>query len=78
MLNIHIQQILGKKNTVANSLSQVIFNNANYSPNWLVSKLAKEVFSHQDDDEWFLKSGKGGYQDMLMQLTEEDQAIRIK
>ena len=78
LLNIRIQHIPGKKNTVADGLSRVIFNNADCSPDRLVSKLAKEVFSHQDDDEWFWKSGKGGYRDMLMQLTAEDRAIRIK
>ena len=36
---------------VADGLSRVIFNNPDYSPDRLVSKLAKEVFKHQDDDE---------------------------
>ena len=51
LLNICIQYISRKRNTVADGLSGAIFNNANYSPDWLVSKLAKEVFLHQDDNE---------------------------
>ena len=35
---------------VADELSQVIFNNPDYSPDRLVGKLAKEVFKHQDDN----------------------------
>ena len=41
-------------------------------------KLAKKVKLHHDDNEWFWKSGKRGYKDMLMQLTKEDRAIRIQ
>ena len=62
---------------IADGLSQVIFNNPDCSPDRLVGKLAKEVFLHRDDNEWFWKSGKGGYKDMLMQLTTEDRTIRI-
>ena len=29
---------------VVDGLSQIIFNNTNCLPNWLISKLAKEVF----------------------------------
>ena len=75
LLNICIQHISGKKDTVADGLSWVTVNNADYSPDRLVHKLAKEVFSHQDDHEWFWKLGKKGYRDMLMQLTAEDRAI---
>ena len=46
LLNICIQYILKKKIIIANGLSWVIFNNANYSSDWLASKLAKEVFLH--------------------------------
>ena len=53
LLNIHIQHILEKKNTIADGLSRVIFDNIDCSPNRLVSKFVKEVFLHQDDDEWF-------------------------
>ena len=59
-------------------MARVIFNNADCSPDRLVHKLAKEVKLHHDDNEWFWKSGKGGYKDMLMQLTKEDRAIRIQ
>ena len=51
LLNIYIQHIPKKKNTLIDGLSQVIFNNANCSPNQLVSKLAKKIFSYQNDDE---------------------------
>ena len=43
-----------------------------------MGRLAKEVFLHRDDNEWFWKSGKKGYKDMLMQLTTEDRAIWIQ
>ncbi len=78
LLNIRIQHIQGKKNVGADGLSRIIFNNPNCSPDRLVSKLAKEVFAHQNDDEWFWKSGKRGYRDMLMQLIAEDRAMQIK
>ena len=78
LLNIRIQHISAKKNIVADGLFRVIFNNADCSSNRLVHKLAKEVFSYQEDHEWFWKLGKRGYRDMLMQLTAEDQAIRIQ
>ena len=35
---------------VADRLLQVIFNNPDCFLNWLVSKLAKELFAYQDDD----------------------------
>ena len=38
---------------VADILSWVIFNNPDYFPNWLVSKLANEVIVYQDNDGWF-------------------------
>ena len=63
---------------VADDLFRVIFNNPDCSPDQLVSKLATEVFLHRDDNEWFWKSGKEGYKDMLMQLTTEDRAIWIQ
>ena len=44
LLNICIPYIPSNKNIIANRLSQVIFNNPDYSPYWLVNKLAKEVF----------------------------------
>ena len=77
-LNIRIQYIPGKKNMIADGLSQVIFYNPDCSPNRLVGKLAKEVFLHWDVNEWFWKLGKGGYKDMLMQFTTEDRAIEIQ
>ena len=46
LLNICIQHILGKKNIVADELSQVIFNNSDSSLDQLVSKLAKKIFAH--------------------------------
>ena len=60
LLNIRNQYILEKRYMVADGLSWVIFNKPDYSPNRLVSKLAKVVFAHQDNDGWFWKSGKGG------------------
>ena len=63
---------------VADKLSWVIFNNPNYSLDWLVSKLAKEIFVYQDDDRLFRKSGKRGYRYILMQLIVENRAIQIK
>ena len=71
-------KIFQKKNMVIDGLSQVIFNNPNYFPNRLVSKLAKEVFLHQDNNKWFWKSGKRVYKDILMQFTTEDLAIWIQ
>ena len=53
LFNICIQHIEGKKNIVADGLSWIIFNNPDCSSDWLVNKLAKEIFAHQDDDEWF-------------------------
>ena len=55
LLNIRIQHIPGKKNMVADGLSRVIFNNPDCFPDRLVGKLAKEVFLHRDDNEWFWK-----------------------
>lgn len=78
LLNIHIQHITGKKNVIADDLSWVIFNNTDCSLNRLVSKLVKEVFSYPDDNEWFLKSGKGGDKNMLIQLIAEDCGILIQ
>ena len=77
LFNIRIQYIVGKKNLVADALSQVIFKNADCSLNRLVHKLAKKVKLHYDDNKWFWKSGKRGYKDILMQFTKEDWAIRI-
>ena len=59
-------------------MSWVIFNNPDYFPDWLVSKLAKEVFTYQDNDKWFWKLGKKGYKDMLIQLIAEDRAMQIE
>ncbi len=78
LLNIRIQHIQGKKNVVVDGFSRVIFNNPDCSPDRLISKLAKEVFVHQNDDEWFWKSGKRGYRDILMQLTVKDRVMQIK
>ena len=36
---------------IEDNLSQVIFNNLDCSPNQLMSKLAKEVFLYQDNNE---------------------------
>lgn len=44
LLSICIQYILSKKNIIIDSLFQIIFNNTNYFPNWLVHRLVKEVF----------------------------------
>lgn len=55
LLNIRIQYIPEKKNMVANGLSQIIFNNRDCSPNWLVNKLSKKVFVYLDDNGWFWK-----------------------
>ena len=41
-------------------------------------KFPKEVKLYHNDKDWFRKSGKRGYKDMLMQLTKENQAIRIQ
>ena len=78
LLNICIQQILVKKDMVADGLSRVLFNNPDCSPDWLVSKLTKEVFAQQDDERWFQKLGKESYRDMVIQFIMEDQDIRIK
>lgn len=43
-----------------------------------MSKLAKKIFAHQNDDEWFWNLGKRGYKNMLMQLTTEDKVMQIK
>ena len=75
LFKICIQHIPGKKNNVVDGFSRVIFNNPDCFPDRLVSKLAKGVFAHQDDEGWFWKSRKGGYRDMLMKLTTEDRAI---
>lgn len=50
LLNIYIQHIPRFKNFVADSLSWVIVNNADCSPNWLVSKLAKEFILYSDNN----------------------------
>ena len=78
LFHIRIQHILGKKNTVADGLSRIIFNNTDCTPARLVHKLAKKVCLHQNDNEWFWKLGIGDYGRMLMQLITEDQAIRIQ
>ena len=51
LFHICIQQTLRKKNLVADSLSQIIFNNTNCTPACLVYKLAKEVCLYQNDNE---------------------------
>lgn len=53
LLKICILYIIRKKNIVVDRLSQVIFNNLDYSPDWLVSKLPKKVFAYHDNDRWF-------------------------
>lgn len=50
LLNICTQYILGKKNLVTDGLSYVIFNNTNYYPNQLIYRLAKKVFSYQNNN----------------------------
>lgn len=78
MHNIKLQYIEGKRNTVADGLSRVIFNEDDCRPDQLVKELLKEVEKHKDDAQWFWKSGKGGYQDMLKKLSEEDRKRRIE
>lgn len=77
-LNIRICYIEGKKNQVADGLSRVIFNDVDCHPDQLVKELYTEVKAHEDDLQWFWKSGKGGYQDMLKTLSEEDQKRRAE
>ena len=78
LFDIRIQQILGKKNTVADDLSQIIFNNTDCTPARLVHKFAKEVCLYQNDNRWFWKLGIGDYRRMLMQLITEYLAIWIQ
>lgn len=76
-LHVKLKYIQGKDNAVADGLSRVIFNDLDCEPDELVRNLAKEVEKHQDDDEWYWKSGKTGYAHMLKQLTDEDRTKRI-
>ena len=53
LFHIRIQHILGKKNTVADGLSRIIFNNTDSTLACLVNKLAKHVCLYQNDNERF-------------------------
>lgn len=77
LLNIYIHYIMKKKNLILDKLSQIIFNNPNYLPNWLIQKLAKEVKLYYNNNNWFWKLGKTRYKNILMQLIIKNQAIQI-
>ena len=66
LFHIHIQQILETKNTLANTLFQIIFNNTNCTSAHLVHKLIKQVYLYQDDNEWFWKLDIGDYGRILI------------
>ncbi|KAG7007159.1 hypothetical protein G7Y79_00011g030570 [Physcia stellaris] len=78
MHNIKLKYIEGEKNVVADSLSRVIYNAEDCEPDQLVKDLYQEAVKHVDDDEWFWKTGKGGYRDMLKKLSDEDRKKRIE
>lgn len=75
--NIRLKYVEGKKNAVADGLSRVIFNEEDCRPDQLVRELYEEVKKHKDDNQWFWRSGKDGYQAMLKRLSEEDRKRRI-
>lgn len=78
MLNIHIKHITEPQNTVTDGLFRTIFNKEDCVENSLVIKLAKEVCAHLDDWEWFWKSEKEGYNEMLKKLMDEERIRKIE
>ena len=76
-LNIKFEYILGERNIVADSLSRTIFMDVNCKADDLVQKISDAVDQNKKDTDWFWKSGKGGYQQMLKELTDEQKLKMI-
>lgn len=71
MLNIKMQYIEGRRNSAADGLSRTIFHDKDCKTDGLVKKLAEEVRANDHEHEWFWKTGKGGYGEMLKKLSAE-------
>ena len=71
MLNIKLVWIEGKRNTAADELSYTIFRSETCEPDDIVERLTEELHHQKGDQEWFWKSGKGGYKEKLKELTEQ-------
>jgi hypothetical protein len=70
-LNVRIVYIKGIKNTAADGLSRTIFDLPDCTPTEKVHQLY-EAAEKYDCQEWFWKSGKGGFEEMLKGLTQEE------
>lgn len=75
-LNIVIKYIQGKKNLAADGFSRVILKDKDCVADKNVRELAQAV-EQIKDDEWFWKSGKGGYKEMLKRMNKEQRRDRI-
>lgn len=76
-LNVKIQWIQGERNIVADGLSRTIFNK-DCSPNDITQELSRLIQSHEENDAgWFWKSGKGGYEQWLRDMTQEEREVAI-
>lgn len=78
-LNIKLAWIEGKRNQAADGLSRTIFED-DCRATERTRVLLEEVEKHDEDGkrEWFWKTGKGGYQDLLKRLTKEDEKIEAE
>lgn len=72
-MNITIEHIAGIRNTAADGLSRTIFpGDCEFGET--ATQLLEQARLHDNDAEreWFWKSGKGGYEEMLRELCRKD------
>ena len=76
-LNVTIKHIKNKKNQIVDDLFKVIFNEANCKFDQFVKKLYFEIKTHENDIEWFWKSDKKDFYDMLKKLSTKNQKRKV-
>ncbi len=68
-LNVSIVYIPGRRNKVADGFSRTLFD-SDYSNDIRVQRLATELANH--DSRWIWKDGKGGFENFLTKLNQDD------